>query len=383
MKTFIKYIILIAVAVFLSSCVPNEYSNSDATNEINTGRNSILKYLENAAPESTITNINMVTGAKVGQSVYMGYYATHFVEADFAYNNKSYKILVNNENGEIWTNLNNYLIDDYYKLLLDPYCERYELGSEFAVSGPFLTYNLVSHNIEYKKELIDTEFELTDMLPSTVNAENIGEFVKKNMEICKPGILYIYYNSDKTESFDARIFRDFCADNSDIIAADGKLVAYNISANEFSAIQKHEKPSKGYQITLTESYSCKPANGGGEYSCDYAHRIMQDHGEYGFSYIDLKRSYTTADESLPEGTAHECPLAFDGKTLTMPGEENLHAYIYFNSRPTYDRAYVKLPDKESREFFCELPYGLWTISLSPDGVNGIQEINSPGTIIFE
>ena len=170
MKQYRIIIALMFVPVMLMGCTSYQYTDDTSEKVLASARSMAEVWLDTLPGEPEITGMEMLQGAKIGDSIYAGYYATDIAEGTFTLDGNTYLICVDTETEQVYS--------DYYLEEMDlnkavenqmkPYFEQYGYTDDFTVSGTFISYHLVSHGIrDTKGKELDTEVTVPNYFESS------------------------------------------------------------------------------------------------------------------------------------------------------------------------------------------------------------------------
>ena len=171
--TFVRILhpVMLALAIsaagLLAGCTQAQYTEDDSNKVTETARPIAEAWLKTLPGDSEITALTMEQGAKLGDSMYAGYYATNVASGTFELDGETYLFYVDTENGQVYSDyyLQDMDLDAAVQKQLAPYFEKYGYFSDFQVSGAHVSWRLVSHGIKDSKSKgreMDTEITIPE-----------------------------------------------------------------------------------------------------------------------------------------------------------------------------------------------------------------------------
>ena len=171
--TFVRILhpVMLALAIsaagLLAGCTQAQYTEDDSNKVTETARPIAEAWLKTLPGDPEITALTMEQGAKLGDSMYAGYYATNVAGGTFELDGETYLFYVDTENGQVYSDyyLQGMDLDTAVQKQLVPYFEKYGYPADFQVSGAYVSWRLVSHGIKDSKSKgreMDTEITIPE-----------------------------------------------------------------------------------------------------------------------------------------------------------------------------------------------------------------------------
>ena len=243
---------VVFICMFLTGCT-NSYYKDDQSEEIAAkGETLITEYLDKNCPGYRFINCNMVTGAKLGEHMYSGYYLTDYAEAKYAVGEKIHTIDVNIKNGDIYTDEHNKELADYIKEELKPYLSEAGYEDEIVVDNVRIEYELISKDIKNGKETFDTQAFILGVLPSEFNPDNFDRLISKDYTDGNFYSMIILFHNDENGNFPNETVKKYCEENG--FFKMGTIYVYNLSEEDFNDILSGNKEYH-YTMNKLEEYS--------------------------------------------------------------------------------------------------------------------------------
>lgn len=203
-------IFLLLISMFGLSCTNSYYTTKQSLEVEQKGQVLVENFLKKINPNIQIPKVNMQVGAKAGQNIYSGYYASNVVEAYFSVDSISYQIFVNLDDQSCYTNYGAQILENAFEQILSNFLKEKGVDSKIEVSNLKIDYLIVNHGIAVNnnpKKLVDVEVFLDSVFP--INAiNNPLEFFNNSFDNGQFYKVDINYCLEK--DIDIQLFEEFC-----------------------------------------------------------------------------------------------------------------------------------------------------------------------------
>jgi len=395
MKKIIKAASVAVLAMLcilsLASCIPDHVSGQYEKETVEKGKAVLTAYLNGIPGVSDIDDFDMLNAAAVGSNFYAGSYCSDLVECSFKVGGINYKLLVDLETSELYSNYGVFDIDAALARQLKPYFEKYGFTGSYTVKAGTIVTKLVSHDIpdKYAGKTLDTYVTVTDMVPVSLPGNTDEEKADNYLKNTQLEGFTVYYDGSTYDGFiDPRAISDYLADYKNWVRADSEH--YNSSSYKISGMS-----AEGYAEYLATgnlpASELLTGNRTGavyvlddEMSLSYVETMAGVYEKDGFvvRYEKYKKSGSIEDYEKDEPVIKECPVVIGDGVIEYSFSEGTSPELLLTGEPA--DAYIKRTAAESGEEvylqYYKLADKLYTLYIESAGYRKVYSFDMSQTI---
>lgn len=325
-------VFLLTASTMLAGCMPTAYTSDQKTAIENAAKPLILEYLNDNFKGAKAGNFRMCEGDIDSEKYdmsgiirYWGRCPTYVVEADFEYQDKNYRICVDTNTKDIYTN---YYFDDLMKAYDEVMKENLQ---SMGITGDLVTYNLllstkISNDGIDLSEYTDyapTSTIVNDVVSTDVTPENAKQYIS---DALLDELSCIHVDSWLANSGNFHVIH--YDDTKKLAEIMPGLAVYNIYAVDDSTMDylniNGEMPEY-WELTISEYYFV-----GSLYTCRQYERFEKDKIIINSPVADLTDSDVPTKTFTPQITYSEKEKTYYFRTCDYE-----FTYLFFKNPNTF------------------------------------------------
>ena len=333
----------------LFACTPSWYSEKEEKAVEETSRELISAWLKTLPEKPELTSLNMMNGAEPGENPYSGYYKTTFSLGTFTAGGRTCQVVVNNADGQLWTDYYEIDLSPFIAAQLKPFAEARGFTEDFLVTGTGISYRLPTESKGRGGQDMTAEVFFSYMLPAEITPENADEKMPEFLQDQWIFRFNVWYTAGENVKFDPQIIMDYLKETGNYRQEDYNEYYMNAVRPEYFESLREEAEAGHADDILGQGPEAAMYGDGGYGMLALQNEAVPFYNEVWYSrmthenilleYVKTYYDGPLADYRQDQLEEKPCPVVFEEDGIRCTGENDGYSYLFFTEKPDFTRAF--------------------------------------------